>query len=274
MSAELRLLPGAHVPVIDRPGDGAPIVIVPGVMADGPTWQGVAAALDTGSRVVTVNRRGREPGPPLGDGYSVETEVADLVSVLDAVGPAHLFGWSYGGLVAAETATRVSGLESLTLYEPVSRPFAPEALPALRAAAADGDLDRIVELVNTDVSGFSSDYVETLRTQPVWSILRQFAPSLAAELTAVDEHAPHYEAYGRIEVPTTLIIGTDNLGGAPYGTAFDRFRAAMPQAAVVNLVGQGHLAHVSAPEQLAAIISAAVRAARTPHPLNDEDDDS
>ena len=259
MSVGLVSLPGARVPVIDRPGDGPPVVIVPGVMADAHTWQAVAAAIDTGHRVVTVNRRGRDPGPPLGDAYSVETEVADLISALAAVGPAHLFGWSYGGLIAAEVATRVSGLESLTLYEPVSRPFAPDALVPLRAASAAGDLDRVVELVNTDVSGFPADYVESLRSQPVWSVLRQFAPPLAAELTAIDEHAPSSAAYGRISVPATLIIGTDNDGAAPYGMAFDRFRAAMPRADVVGLEGQGHLAHVSAPEQLADVISAAVR---------------
>jgi hypothetical protein len=60
-------------------------------------------------------------------------------------------------------------VRSLTLYEPVVRPFGRGALGALREA---DDLDRAVEIVNLDVSGLSEEYVARLRRSAVWEIRR------------------------------------------------------------------------------------------------------
>lgn len=49
--------------------------------------------------------------------------------ILDTLGEeVELFGWSYGGSIALEAATERRDLRSVVAYEPVSRPFAPEAL--------------------------------------------------------------------------------------------------------------------------------------------------
>jgi len=94
-----------------RDGDGAPLVIVPGVMSDAQTWRAVVDALPLPNPVLVLNRRGRLPSGPLGVGYSVRTEIDDLHHVLDVIDEdVELFGWSYGGLIALEAATERQGL--------------------------------------------------------------------------------------------------------------------------------------------------------------------
>ncbi|MEV5648633.1 alpha/beta hydrolase [Nocardia sp. NPDC052254] len=227
-------------------------------MSDAATWRPVADAIALPNPVVTINRRGRTPSGPLGDDYSLRTEIEDLHHVLDSLGtPADLFGWSYGGLIALEVAVDRPELRSLTAYEPVCAPFAPAAIPAVRAAIERGDPDGAVRLVNTDVSGFSAEYVEALRQSPVWEVLRPLTAPLADELAAIDAHIPSWDRYRTPASPVTLLLGELNPGGEPYGAAFDRIAAALPQARVELLPGQGHLAHAEAPELLADRIAAA-----------------
>lgn len=250
---------GTNLSAEVRPGKGAPVLVVPGVMADAATWRPVTEAINLPNPVVTLNRRGRVPSGALGAGYSVGVEVDDLRHVIDTLGDVHLFGWSYGALIALEAAHASSdGILSLTAYEPVSRPFAPDVVGPLRDAVAAEDLDRAVALVNTDVSGFSDAYVSELRRSPAWAVLRSLAEPLAEELAAINEHDPALDRYRELAMPVTLILGELNEGLAPYGTSFAPFAAALPQARVILLSGQGHLAHVEAPTELARAIGAAV----------------
>jgi pimeloyl-ACP methyl ester carboxylesterase len=228
-------------------------------MADAVTWRPVVDAIDLPHPVVTLNRRGRHPSAALGENYSVGVEVADLRFVLDALGePVHLFGWSYGALISLESALDCDAILSVTAYEPVARPFGVEALAPLRDAVGAKDFDRAVELVNTVVSGFSADYVAELRVSPVWPMLRSLAQPLADELTAINDYEPAFSRYRQLTMPVTLILGELNDGKPPYGTAFAPFAEALPQARVVRLSGQGHLAHAEAPQQLARAIADAV----------------
>lgn len=245
-----------HLGALRRPGRGAPLVIVPGVMADAESWLPVGDAIAASNPVVIVNRRGRMPSPGLGPDYGIPTEIDDVSSLVSAIGePVHLFGWSYGGLIAVEAAAQGLPVLSLTAYEPVSRPFVPEAIDPIRSALARGDADRAVEIINIDVSGFDAEYVRALRQTPAWENLCRLSLPLAEELAAIDRFEPSYEDYGAIGAPISLIIGELNVGHAPYGAAFNRFSSAMPTATVDRLAGQGHLAHVEDPVALARYIS-------------------
>ncbi|MFB7592501.1 alpha/beta fold hydrolase [Streptomyces sp. NPDC056169] len=236
---------------------------MPGVMADAAGWQPVVDALDVAGPVYVLNRRGRQPSGALGPHYTLRTEIDDLVHVLDAIVAAEgaeqaeeqgvdLFGWSFGGLVALESAAqRLEAVHSLTLYEPVVRPFGHHVLDALRQAAAADDLDRAVEIVNRDVSGFTAEYVARLRQSAAWEVLRPLAAPLAQELTALNEHPTEPDAWGELPMPVTLLLGAENEGVPPYGDVFARIASALPRARVVVMPGQGHLAHVQDPESLA-----------------------
>lgn len=267
---------GVPLALTRRAGTGRPLLIVPGVMADADAWQPVVDALDVTGSVYVLNRRGRKPSGGLGPRYSMHTEIDDLEHVLntiaddeDAEQGVDLFGWSFGGLVALEAATRRTGtIHSLTLYEPVMRPFGQHALTALRQATAANDLDRAVEIVNQDVSGFPATYVTRLRRTPVWQSLKPLAAPLADELTALNEHATDPPAWSTLALPITLLLGGENKGIPPYGDQFARIASALPQAHIVTMPGQGHLAHAQAPRTLAHHIAQALHAT-APHPTRE-----
>ncbi len=132
---------------LTRPGAGAPVVVVHGVMADAEAWRPVAEAIAPERPVLVPNRRGRRPGPGTGAGYGLDREVEDLTAWLRGIAePADVVAHSYGGLVALEAVRRGAPARSLVLYEPVARPFGDHVLPRLRAALAAEDLDTAVEM--------------------------------------------------------------------------------------------------------------------------------
>ena len=246
--------------VLRRSGSGSPVVIVPGVMADAQSWLPVAEALALPNPIVIVNRRGRKPSAALGASYGLPQEISDISGIISGIGESvHLFGWSYGGLIALEAATRPLPILSVSAYEPVSRPFVPEAIGKIQAALAAGDTSGAVEMINVDVSGFSQEYVETLRQTPVWPELCRLALPLGQEMAAIDRFSPAYDRYRTFDIPVMLLLGAENEGGQPYGSAFERFAKALPMAEIRRLDGQGHLAHITAPALLARFIADFVR---------------
>ncbi|WP_031037339.1 alpha/beta fold hydrolase [Streptomyces sp. NRRL F-5650] len=235
---------------------GAPgLVVVPGVMSDAHSWRRVAGAVDAWPSVVVVNRRGRAPSGPLTDSYSLRTEVEDLGVVLDEFdGTRSLFGWSYGGLITL-LAANDRPVPQVIAYEPVMRPFGSHALPDLKTAEGAADWDRCVEIVNRQISGFSAAHVEDLRAdRRGWAVLRRLSGPLYAELGALNT-APPPDVMARQADQVDLIIGQCNRGTAPYGTSFDDVRQHIAHAAVHELPGQGHLAHLQAPAELGDLLN-------------------
>jgi pimeloyl-ACP methyl ester carboxylesterase len=236
---------------------GAPgLVVVPGVMSDAHGWRHVVRATTAWPSVAVVNRRGRAPSGPLTHSYSMQTEVDDLGAVLDELGePATLFGWSYGGLVALLAANE-RPVRHVVAYEPVAPPFGSDALPDLAAADATEDWDRAVEIVNRQISGYSAAHVAALRADPQsWATLRRLSQPLYAEIRALAQAPVTGVLAGRAE-RVDLVVGEHSRGTAPYGTSFGDVRDRVPRAAVHELAGQGHMAHVEDPTALGRMLDA------------------
>ncbi|WP_336049066.1 alpha/beta fold hydrolase [Streptomyces sp. CA2R101] len=235
----------------DAPG----LVVVPGAMSDAHGWRHVAAAVDAWPSVTVVNRRGRAPSGPLTSAYSLQTEVEDLGVILDECkGAQALFGWSYGGLIALLAANE-RPLRQVMAYEPVMRPFGRHVLPDLRAAEEAADREATVEIVSRRIAGLDTAQVEALRADPQeWAALRDLSGPAHVELAALNS-APPPDEVARRAVRVDLIIGQCNQGTAPYGTSFDDVRRRVARAEVHVLPGQGHLAHIQAPEELGRLIN-------------------
>lgn len=233
----------------DRPG----LLVLPGVMADAHTWRHVATALTAWPSVTVVNRRGRAPSRPLGEGYGLDTEVADLLAVLDEVRPDAVLGWSYGATIALLAANE-HPVAQLIAYEPVGAPFGREALPALAEADAAHDFDRSVEVVNRVISGYDAAHVDRLRQdERGWATLCRLARPLYAELRALNA-APLPPRLAERAERLDLVIGADSVGAAPYGPAFEDVRTRLGPHEVHELPGHGHLAHVTGPADLARLV--------------------
>ncbi|WP_229074777.1 alpha/beta fold hydrolase [Actinoplanes sp. DH11] len=235
--------------------DGPSVVVIPGAMADAAQWAGVAGRLDGWRAVAVVNRRGRQPSGPLTDGYGFATEVEDAAAVLRTFTDVRtLFGWSYGGLIAVHLAGTLP-VPHLVAYEPVMAPFGAAALPDLRRAHEDGDLDAVVTVALRQVTGVGDDMVGALRAdEATWSELRRLAAPAYHETLAINQ-APLPATLAVRAARVDLIVGEHNRGRAPYGSSFDDVARRLPGATVHELGGQGHLAYREAPGRLADLIN-------------------
>ncbi|WP_045747408.1 alpha/beta fold hydrolase [Actinoplanes rectilineatus] len=235
--------------------DQPAIVLIPGAMADAAAWSAVARHLDGWPTVAVVNRRGREPSGPLPDGYGLATEIEDAAAVLRGFTDVRtLFGWSYGGLIALHLAN-IRPVPHLIAYEPVMAPFGAAALPDLRRAQDDGDLDASITVALQQVTGMDDATTAALRADTAtWSELRRLGAPAYRETLAINEAARPAVLAARA-ARVDLVVGERNRGRAPYGTSFDDVARHVPGAVVHELTGQGHLAHLDAPGHLASLVS-------------------
>ena len=101
-------------------GTGPGLIIVGGVLSSAARYRPLAEKLTDTFEVHLMNRRGRAGSGPQGAGHSIEQECDDLLAVIAATGAGMVFGHSFGGLVALETARRRTGLQRVLVYEPCS----------------------------------------------------------------------------------------------------------------------------------------------------------
>lgn len=234
--------------------DGPAIVVLPGVMADAEGWAPVAQQLEGWQTVAVIDRRGRHPSGPMTDAYDLQTGVRDAETVLREFSDVRtLFGWSYGALISLHLAHTVE-IPQLIAYEPIMAPFGASALPDLKSAHADGDLDRTVEVALGQVAGMPGTVIESLRgDSAIWAGMRAVSSPLYTETQSLND-APEPDELARKAARIDLIVGGRNRGQAPYGTTFDDVARRTPRGAVHELAGQAHLAHLEAPERLAALV--------------------
>jgi pimeloyl-ACP methyl ester carboxylesterase len=99
-------------------GRGPGVVAIPGALSTASDYAVFAAALGQTHSVHVIERRGRGMSGPQGADYGIETECADVMAVMRATGSTLIFGHSFGGLVALETALRAPEARKVVVYEP------------------------------------------------------------------------------------------------------------------------------------------------------------
>jgi pimeloyl-ACP methyl ester carboxylesterase len=89
-------------------GDGDPVVLLHGGMSDGTTWVAQEPAFAERYRVYNPDRRGHGRTPDVDGPLTYDAMADDTVAFLETVvgGPAHLVGWSDGGIVALLVSLR------------------------------------------------------------------------------------------------------------------------------------------------------------------------
>src|SRR5688500_17861059 len=100
---------------------GEPIVLVHGSWGDHHGWDSVVPTLSRSFRVLTYDRRGHsQSARPAGQGR-VHEDVADLAALIEhlGLGPAHILGSSFGGVIVLRlAATRPDLFRTLLVHEP------------------------------------------------------------------------------------------------------------------------------------------------------------
>lgn len=251
-------------------GEGPPLVLVHGAVADHTRWRPLLPHLEPHATVHAMDRRGRGAS---GDapGYDLAREFEDVAAVVDAVAAASgsavdLYGHSFGGLCAFGGAALTANLGRLVLYEgwppadPAARELPPDVGQRLDARLAEGDHDAVVETMFREVVRMPEADLAALRAQPAWTARVAAAPALVRELRAISRVAFDPALAARITVPALLLTGSDSRD--PFAADTRTVAAALPDARVVVLEGQQHVADILDPEAFAGHLVGFLRGRR------------
>jgi pimeloyl-ACP methyl ester carboxylesterase len=240
-------------------GQGPPLVLVHGAVADHTRWRPLLPHLEPHARVHALDRRGRGASGDAPD-YDLAREFEDVAAAVDAVAAAagsavDLYGHSFGGLCAFGGAALTANLGRLVLYEgwppvdPAGHELPPGVGGRLDELLAQGDRDAVVQTMFREVVRMPAAELAALRAQPAWPARVAAAPALVRELRAIPRVALDPALAARISVPTLLLTGSDSRD--PFAADVAAVAAALPDARVVVLEGQRHVADVLDPEGFA-----------------------
>lgn len=248
----------------DVVGAGGPtLVLLPGATCTRGVTAPLAERLGERLTVVNVDRRGRGDSDDRADvpPYEAEREVEDVAAVIEAVGPAAVYGHSSGAALAIRAAAAGIGVTHLVAHD------APYNLPGDEAhgrawheqlhalLAVDRPDDAMAAFLG--LVGMPAEAVESMREAPHWPALVGVAPTLAYDSAALgdrDGGLVPTDLLGGIDVPALVMAG-----GADHGFMIDVARSiagALPDARFEHLVGAGHDAgpDVVAPPVLAFLL--------------------
>jgi pimeloyl-ACP methyl ester carboxylesterase len=242
-------------------GSGPPLMLVHGGLGDHTRWDVLRPHLEPHLTVHAMDRRGRGGS---GDGaeYSLQRESEDVAAVIEDV--AHRTGQSvavycssFGGLAAFEAVSLTSHISRLALYE-AWPPVDPEAmappdgfLERMEALLAGGEPEAALETAYRDLVGLSDEELDDIRSQASWSARVAAAHTIPREERAFSTTAFDPETAARIAIPTLLLIGS---ASPIWGPQAETVAAALPDARITTLEGQGHIADLLAPDLVAAAL--------------------
>jgi pimeloyl-ACP methyl ester carboxylesterase len=264
--ATRRLLVGggesAPFEVTDQ-GQGPAILLLHAGSANRTAWDGVAAGLPERFRVLRFDRwtyRADLGGPAPAGADTMAAEVRDVLAVADAVaGPLLLVGHSSGAVVTLESALAApSRCSGMVLYEPplaVTRPVGGEALRRARAALDGGDPDEAIGIHLREIVGMPRLAVAGMRrVPPIRQVIRGYAAAQIADDEAIESLGVGLDRYAGLDLPA-LLVGGDR-SPAHLQASLAALAAVLPRAEPpVVLHGQGHMANLRAPGELARAIA-------------------
>jgi pimeloyl-ACP methyl ester carboxylesterase len=239
-------------------GEGPPLVLVHGGLGDHTRWDVLRPHLEPHVNVYAMDRRGRGRS---GDHpvYDLEREYHDVAAVVDAVAersgsPVDVYCSSFGGLCAFGAATLTPNIGRLALYEawpPVDpASFAPPdgTVERMESLLADGDDEGALEVAYRELVGVTEEELADIRSQPSWRARVAAAHTIPREERAFATTPFDAGQAAAIEVPTLLLVGTDS---PAWGPEAETVASALPDARIVHLEGQGHIADLLAPQLVA-----------------------
>ncbi len=102
------------------------------------------------------------------------------------------------------------------------------------------------------VFGLNPEEVEQIRALPTWPERVAAAHTVTREVSAEEAYSVNPDRFRDLATPVLLLLGEKSPGWARDGT--ERIQAALPNARVAILRGQGHAATMTAPELVAGEI--------------------
>ena len=247
-------------------GVGPAVVCVHASASSSAQWRPLMDSLAGRFRTLAVDLygSGKSARWPSGRTLSLADEVAFLDPVLAAAGDRfHLVGHSYGGAVALKAAlANPDRLRSLVLFEPVlfSLLFAEDVTqPAAREiAAVRDDTVGAVHRGNPDDAG--ARFVDYWMGARVWAgmpvsrrqAVAEAMGTVSNEWDALFMEPMRLEGLATLDVPVLLLTGSESPASARAVARL--LMKTLPRVTAVEIEGVGHMAPVTHPDRVNALI--------------------
>jgi pimeloyl-ACP methyl ester carboxylesterase len=258
-------------------GDGEPVLLVHGAFT-ADAMRPLADRLD-GFRRIVYHRRGYgESSDEVAT--DVLTHAADALAILDHLDalPAHIVGHAYGAATALQLASDArASVKSLTLIEPAIIAQVPSASALADVVDfvidpfLDGDLSAATDLFLRIV--FGADYrTEVLTALPDGAFAQAIADAddgFNGDLLSLNVWPFGPERASKIKCPVLVVaggasgetfraalaeLGLDVGELDPFAEAVDVVRSWVPHAELAMLPALNHAMHITAPDDVAAVV--------------------
>jgi pimeloyl-ACP methyl ester carboxylesterase len=183
-------------------GAGDPLVLLHGGLSTNESWAAQLPDLSARFRVIAPERRGHGRTPDVEGPLSYDDMAADTIEFLDKVvgGPAHLVGWSDGGIVALLVA--------------MARP---DLVHRMVAISANFDTSGMVPAAMAGLTSMTADSPEMAMLRAAYEAVTPDGPGhwpvvfgKFTEMVAT-QPAITVEQLGRIGAPTLVVAGDDDM---------------------------------------------------------------
>jgi N-formylmaleamate deformylase len=232
---------GLALRALEFAGEGAPIVVVPGITSPAATWTFVVEAL-TGNRwIILLDARGRGASDKPATGYATADYVKDLKALIGvfALKSPVLLGHSMGARVVAafDSAFPQIAKALIVIDPPMSGPGRrPYPIP----------VDFYLEQRRQVLSGMS--FADLAKAAPTWSEARirdriEWLPSCSESailLSHAGFHSEEFlETWPKVTARTLFVRGANS----PVVTLSDleKVKAANPRVEYVEIASSGHM---------------------------------
>ncbi|MFD9093204.1 alpha/beta fold hydrolase [Streptomyces collinus] len=234
-------LPGVRT-WYETEGSGDPLLLLHGGFCTNETWGAQREDLAAAYRLFLPERRAHGHTPDVAGPLSYEDMAADTVDFLEAVvrAPAHLVGWSDGGIVALLVAA--------------ARPDLVREVVVIGASFRPAD-EAFVEPSMLDTMAHGSDELDFFRAmyEPVTPDGAEHWPVVARKVLDMWRGQPTLttEDLGRITAPTLVMVGDDDMVTLEHTLALYR---AVPGSQLAVVPGASHLVPLEKPSLVNGLI--------------------
>ncbi len=253
-------LNGANLHYEDTGGSGAPVLFCHGLLWSSRMFDDQVAALRGRYRCVAFDFRGQGQSEVTASGYDMDSLTADAAALIETLdlGPCHVAGLSMGGFVAMRLAARRPELvSSLMLLETSADAEPAENVPKYRLL---GTVARWLGFTVVAWPVMKIMFGKKFLADPsradlrrVWRdrLIANNRAGFALALKGVIERAPIADELGRVQAPTLVIVGDQDVATVPAKA--QRIHERIRGSRLLVIPGAGHTSSV---EQPAAVLAA------------------
>ncbi len=226
----------------DEVGGGDPLVLLHGGLCTNETWAAQIPALAESFRVIAPERRGHGhtadvPGP-----ITYAAMSTDTIGFLDKIvaGPAHLVGWSDGGIVGLMVA--------------IARP---DLVRKLVVIGANFDTAGVVPEIEEMFTNMSADGDEMAMFRGLYEQHSPDGPDhwpvVFAKFVEMTQREPHIPTgdLARISAPTLVVVGDDDMVTIDHSATLYR---TIPNSELAVIPGTSHAVATEKPELLNRVV--------------------